>query len=319
MNTLELRNRLEAGGVALFDLDNRIKFRLTGGDRVRYLNGQVSQNVQRIAASAHGTASPGCVMNAKGKMNALVWISADAEALYLDADPLTPEYHDELAMRLERYIISDDAELTDCTEELGLRHLLWRNAGDGAKPAWLEAWLGELPPEVTLIKATRYGREGVDLRGPKGALAALVPAPAMVPVSEPTMEVFRIEQGVPRWGAELTEATLPDEAGLADAAIDFHKGCYIGQEVISRIKSVGRVNRQLVGFVSQKVIEAGARLHLSPESAAAGEREVATVTSSAWSFTLDKAIALGYLRRGTESSHLFHGPDPVEVRTLPLI
>jgi len=316
MNTPELRKRLEEGGVALFDLGDRLKFRLTGSDRVRYLNGQVSQNVQRIAASADGAAHPGCVMNAKGKMNALVWISADAEALYLDAEPLTPEYHEELAMRLERYIISDDAELADVTGEFGLWHLFW---GETGRPEGLVAWLEALPPEIRPLRATRYGREGLDLRGPKAVLEALVPAPEMVRIDEATAEVFRIEQGVPCWGAELTEATLPDEAGLAEAAIDYHKGCYIGQEVISRIKSVGRVNRHLAGFVSQKQLEPGAKLHVSPEAAASGEREVAIVTSSAFSFTLDKAIALGYLRRGTERSPLFYGKEPVEVRSLPLV
>ncbi|HWL52215.1 MAG TPA: glycine cleavage T C-terminal barrel domain-containing protein [Chthoniobacteraceae bacterium] len=316
MNTPELRKRLEEGGAALFDLGNRLKFRLTGSDRVRYLNGQVSQNVQRIASSRDGAAHPGCVMNAKGKMNALVWISADADALYLDAEASTEEYHEELAMRLERYIISDDAELTDCTGELGLWHLFWGQTG---RPEWLAAWLETLPPEIRLLKATRYGREGLDLCGPRALVEGLNPAPEMVRVSEATEEVFRIEQGVPRWGAELTEATLPDEAGLAESAIDYHKGCYIGQEVISRIKSVGRVNRHLVGFVSDRQLEPGAKLHLSPESVAAGEREVATITSSAWSFTLDKGVALGYLRRGTERSHLFHGPERVEVRTLPFV
>ena len=74
---------------------------------------------------------------------------------------------------------------------------------------------------------------------------------------EDIAETLRIEAGVPRWGAELNEDTLPPEAGLDRAAIDYHKGCYIGQEVISRIKSVGHVNRSLTGFASAAPLAAG--------------------------------------------------------------
>src|SRR5439155_25836926 len=106
------------------------------------------------------------------------------------------------------------------------------------------------------------------------------------------VESFRIEAGIPKWGAELDENTLPQEAGLERDAIDFHKGCYVGQEVISRIKSVGHVNRHLRGFVQmdgEQPLRTGMKLFL-PE---APEKEAGSITSAAYSFGLARQAALG--------------------------
>ncbi len=324
MNTSLLRKRLreEPATVALFDLNDRLKFRLTGEDRVRYLNGQVSQDVKRLAARPQAGAQPGCVMNAKGKMNALLWISATDGALRLDADPLDDDYREELAMRLERYIISDDAELSDETEERGLLHLLW--SAHREEPPALREWLAG-QTGVELVPSRRYGLPGLDLLGTRETLAALAWPPEVIAVDATTAETFRIEQGVPRWGAELTPETIPVEAGLDAGAIDYHKGCYIGQEIISRIKSVGRVNRKLTGFLSATPLEPGTHLYTDATIAAAHPeggaevREAGVITSSAWSFALDKAVSLGYLRRGTDATRLHGGAQEVEVRTLPLV
>jgi len=296
MNTRELRQLLAAGSGVGFDLAARAKFQLTGADRVRYLNGQVSNDVRRLGKDA---AISACVMTAKGKMNALIWITASGEALLVDADP---ELRDDLAGRLERYIIADDVTLTDVTEDFGLLHFL-------GLPA--EAFAG-LPPEIRVSRSRRYGLDGVDLLGPASAFAG-ASLPQHERVDAETAECFRVEQGIPRWGAELDENTIPVEAGLDATAIDYHKGCYIGQEVISRIKSIGHVNWNLRGFVADAPLTPGAEL-------TAGGKVVATITSAAWSFALDKAIALGYLKRGTgEDASLLAGIVPVQARALPLI
>ena len=114
-------------------------------------------------------------------------------------------------------------------------------------------------------------------------------------LSDALLDLIRIEHGVPHWGRELDENTLPHEAGLDRTHIDFHKGCYIGQEVISRLRSVGHVNRELRGFVSAVGIPlaAGARIFSSADPA----RDLGRLTSAAFSFALDRHIALGYLRR----------------------
>ena len=135
------------------------------------------------------------------------------------------------------------------------------------------------------------------------------------------LELIRIEHGVPRWSRELDETTLPPEAGLDRTHIDFHKGCYIGQEVISRLKSVGHVNRELRGFVSTDGVPltAGARIFSAAEPA----RDLGRVTSAAFSFALDRPIALGYLRRDAAGGEFLaaapEAPDaPVRIAVHPL-
>jgi len=309
MNTRILREGLAAGRPAVFELGDRIRFRLSGSDRIRYLNGQVSNDVKRLAARPDAFA--GCLLTAKGKMNALLWISAGAEALRIDTEPGDDERREELLTRLERYIISDDAEVTDATESAGLRHVI------GSDLPALAAHFGALPEGVEAVPARRYGVPGVDLHGPREAVAAVAMPEGTLAVDAETAEAFRIEAGIPRWGAELDESTIPTEARLDEGAIDFHKGCYIGQEVISRVRSVGRVNRLLYGFVSDRRLEPG----MTPEAAqpAGGGREAARITSACWSFVLEKWVALGYLRRGIDTGVLHVGAQEVAVRELPII
>ena len=288
------------GGLA--DLSDRVEIILTGADRVRYLNGQVTSNVTKLAA---GQTQPACVTTAKGHLCAEILITAAADALHLDADPALRA---SLPARLERYIIADDVALADVTDTRALLH-----------------FLGLPPPEIpgaSCVPSRRFGRDGWDVRLPAAAFAeekaALFSArPALDPA---LLETLRIEAGLPRWGAELGEDTLPPEAGLDRTHIDYHKGCYIGQEVISRLKSVGHVNRQLTGFVSEDGTPpvAGAAI-FSPDS----DRPAGTITSVAFSFALEKPIALGYLRRGSPTGGLLARPaDPtsaeVRVAACPL-
>jgi len=305
MNTRELRSELAAGKAVLFPLRNRAVFRLGGADRVRYLNGQVSNDIRKLAA---GEARSACVMTAKGKMNAFVWVAAEPETLRVDTEGVL---RDDLAARLERYIIADDVTLSDVTDEVGLAHLL----AEGESPEALAERCRALEggSELRIDRSRRFRREGLDLCGPGAAVDAFIAAwekaGGLVADAE-TEEVFRIEQGIPRWGAELNENTIPVEAGLEELAIDYHKGCYIGQEVISRIRSIGHVNRHLRGFVSPEALPAGTVLK-------AGGKDAGIITSSAWSFALEKYVALGYLKRGTDPAQL-EGAS-LEVRSLPII
>lgn len=269
------------------DLSERVELILTGADRVRYLNGQVTSNVAKLS---NGQTQPACVTTAKGRLCAEIVITAQADALYIDAESAL---RSTLPARLERYIISDDATLTDGTDTRALLH-----------------FLGPPPPQIpggTCVPSRRFGRDGWDVRLAAPALAGKKAAhfsdrPALEPA---LVEILRIEAGIPRWGAELDEDTLPPEAGLDRTHIDYHKGCYIGQEVISRLKSVGHVNRQLTGFVSADGAPpvVGAAI-FSPDN----DRPIGTITSVAFSFALEKPIALGYLRRGSPTSGLLARP-----------
>ena len=291
---------------ALFDLGDRAQWRLLGADRVRYLNGQVTSDVRR---ANNASAQMSCVTTAKGRLCGVVFISAGPDFIRIDAEP---ELREALTGRLERYIIADDATLEDVTDEQCLFHVL--PAADGANPVQA--------PGAEVRVATRFGRAGFDILAPRSGHASLI---EMLSASHTLIpgtlaEVLRIEAGIPRWGAELSEETLPPEAGLDQTAIDYHKGCYIGQEVISRIKSVGHVNRRLAGFTAAAPLTAGMTLHpIAEPEKAAGE-----ITSAAWSFGLDTWAALGYLKRGFSDTALHaRAPDgataAVEIRDLPLV
>jgi folate-binding protein YgfZ len=265
----------EHGG--LIDLSGRSKWRLTGADRVRYLNGQVTNDIRRARPEE---AMLACVTTAKGRLCGIVFVSAAPDFLRIDSEP---ELREELTARIERYIISDDAALEDVTNEECLFHLLRAEA--------------DLPEQIDgaeIRAANRYGRAGVDIIVPQSrrelALESLAEKYALIP--DDLAEAIRIETGVPRWGAELGEETLPPEAGLDRTAIDYSKGCYIGQEVISRIKSIGHVNRQLAGFAASEPLARGMTLHDGADKPA-GE-----ITSAAWGFGSGEWIGLGYLKRG---------------------
>lgn len=248
------------------ELGPRTVLQLSGADRQRYLNGQVSNDVRKLDGENSIAA---CVTTIKGKLDALVRIIEHGDAYLIESEP---ELRESLFARLDRYIIADDCELADLSDEWRVIHLLGGAAGgaDG----------------LVSRSSERFGQPGIDLWLPAGE-----PLPSGLEIlSAEAAESLRIRNGVPMWGRELTPDTLPAEAGLDVTAIDFHKGCYIGQEVISRIKSVGRVNRKLaclrvVGEVSPgEELCAGMRL-------IDGDAQVGALTSVAGH------EALGFVKR----------------------
>ncbi|HJY53347.1 MAG TPA: glycine cleavage T C-terminal barrel domain-containing protein, partial [Candidatus Udaeobacter sp.] len=138
-------------------------------------------------------------------------------------------------------------------------------------------------------------------------------------------DVMRIEQGLPRWGRELTDEIIPIEANLEQRTIDYQKGCYIGQEVISRMKMSGQTNKRLCGLISlnNTPLQPGMKL-VAPS---ASGKEAGWITSATHSRQLDKQIALGYVRRGFNDPEATlnalsldtAGAIPVEVVSLPFL
>ena len=281
---------------ALFDLSARAKLRVSGGDVVRYLNGQITNDLRKATADSGIQAS---LLTAKGKLSAHVFVSQQSENVFLlDADS---ELREELLARLDRYIIADDVQLEDVTESFSLFHFLGEE-----KPAWAEA---------RIVAADRFGEPGWDYWCDPAMRIEAFPGP-FNSCDDDCAEVFRIERGIPRWGRELTNEIIPVEANLEACSIDYAKGCYIGQEVISRMKMSGQRNKCLCGLVSLEggSLEAGAAL------TDAG-RERGWVTSATKSERLGKQIALGFVKRGSNSpgTHLLAGQVPVEVTSLPFI
>jgi folate-binding protein YgfZ len=194
---------------------------VSGPDAERFLNGQVTQDVRSLGKRS----LPACVTDAKGRLQHHVTITAGPETgSFLIV--CRPDEAETLLARLDRYLIADDVRLEIHTGRWDLVHA---NACIG-KPVMARERAGVLSP-------------GFDLWWPAGSVPDL-PAP----LGPAEAEERRVASGIPVWGAELAEGLLPPEAGLDRDAISYRKGCYIGQEVLSRIKSAGKVNRRLTAF-----------------------------------------------------------------------
>ena len=238
-----------------------------GPDAVRFLNGQVTQDVRRLADGK--ISLPSCVTDAKGKLQFRVTMTeSDDGELWIAG---LAEWAEELEARLTRYLIADDVETSDLTGSYTLIHFL------GAAPA--------APKGVAVRAANRYGVVGTDW---------WLPVDQEIPstvswIKADELEALRIAHGVPVWGRELVAGMLPPEALLEETDISYNKGCYIGQEVISRMKSAGKVNRRLTRFVA----DAGVTWVVGPLENGVGE-----VTSISPVANGSVRYALGYVKRG---------------------
>ena len=274
-----------------FEVQSHTRFQLSGPDATRYLNGQVSIDITRLKPL---TARPACLLTAKGKLCALVQIWRDGGNLLIECDEALA---DTVQARLERYLIADDALLEPVSAPSPLHHIFG------------------IEPPAGALRINRTGLPGFDIAEKPSHLTAATPA---------QLARLRIIHCQPAWGLEITEDTLPQEARLEDTAVDFDKGCYVGQETVSRLKSVGRVNKRLHGFVGTLPanLPIPARLHpIGQPDTTAGH-----LTSTAPHFDIAQTAALGYLNRQFEDLERFGVSDEqgsplgeVERRVFPIL
>jgi len=264
------------------ELSERAKFRITGTDRLRFLNGQITNDLRKAGEIS---AIEACILNAKGKIDAHIFLFASGESFLVDA---AADLRETLKVRLERYVIADDVQIEDVTDQFSLFHVLSRQS-----PALESGWT---------VSVRRFAEPGWDIWVDAAQHGALLQELSLrwTLCDSDTAEVIRIEQGIPRWGRELTEEIIPVEANLEQRTIDYQKGCYIGQEVISRMKMSGQTNKRLCGLISVDDTPLQPGMKLVPPSAPG--KEVGWITSAARSETIGKEIALGYVKRGFNSA-----------------
>src|SRR5579875_2010643 len=307
----------------LFDFSFRAKFVLTGRDRAKFLHRIVSNDVKSLAP---GQGVYATLLNAQGQILADLRIYAAHDRLLVDTDA---DLRTKAMSILRRYIIGDQVQI-EPVDTCAL-------AFEGPQAAGLlEKTLHvDLPPlkefehfatnfggfPVRVVRVNNTGEEGYELWvGPKGmmgvwgAACGQAPSYGMLPCGTEALESLRIEAGIPRYGSELGEDTLPLEANLMNA-LSFTKGCYIGQEIVERARSRGHVNWKLVGLFVDAM-----------EAPAAGEKilregkEVGEITSACVSPTLGRPLAMGYIRKEASEPGmkvtLASGPK-AEVTTMP--
>jgi tRNA-modifying protein YgfZ len=300
-----MTQRSETERVLFLDLSARAKLRVTGADRFRFLNGQITNDLRKANETV---AIEACVLNAKGKLNAHIFVTVVGEGFLIDAEA---ELRETLRARLERYVIADDVQIEDVTDEFSLFHVLM-----------------ERPPargSGRIVSGRRFSAAGSDVWSDSARHDAVQNELALACrfIDSAAADAMRIEQGLPRWGRELTDEIIPIEANLEERTIDYEKGCYIGQEVISRIKMSGQTNKRLCGLISLNNTSLQPAMKLVAPSASG--KEAGWITSATRSQQLGKEIALGYVKRGFNSPGTnlnALSPDaaiPVDVVSLPLL
>jgi folate-binding protein YgfZ len=313
----EFRALLDGCGV--YDLSWRSKIALKGSDRTRWLNGMATNNIRDLAAG-HGVYN--FLLNAQGRIQADLYAFNRGEDLLVDVEGSQRE---KVLQLFDHYIIADDVEVADISDKIaaiGLtgpesRAVLERAGIAVPELAYLQfvklTWHGQ---SVTLLTSGEEAKESWQVWvAPEHARSlwdSLVEAGAR-PAGSSALNLFRISRGIPQFGADIREKDLPQETGQT-RALNFTKGCYLGQEIVERIRSRGAVHRQFTAFlVEGDLPEAGTKILTE-------EKEVGEITSSA-DLPLPagkRAVALGYLRREAANKDLKAGSATLRSATVPM-
>ena len=299
----EFRALLETCGI--YDLHWRAKINVTGSHRVRWLNGMISNNVRDLQPG-HGVYA--FLLNPQGHIQSDLYAFDRADSLLLDMEAAQ---RDKILQWLKRYIIADDVQLTDVSDQLtalGLtgpasRQLMQRAGIDVPDLAYLQfadlSWRG-IP--TTVLHSGEEARESWQLwtaATHTGTLRDALVAAGAKPTGTDALNLFRIARGIPAVGPDIRDRDLPHETRQM-RALSFNKGCYLGQEIVERIRARGAVHRQFTAFLVE-----GTLPHPGTKIEAEG-KEVGEVTTSVVLplGSGDRPVALGYLRREAEDKEL---------------
>lgn len=294
----------ETAGV--LDLSFRSRICLTGADRVRFLHGQVTNDVNKLRV---GQGCYAALVTAKGRMESDLNIYCLQDEILLDFEPGLAE---KVSQRLEKFIVADDVQMVEVAPHYGLLSVQGPKAETAVRALEIfseipgkpfqslkisDAMLGE----IYLVNQPRIGLAGLDLFVPLNSLGAV--ADKLIAAAKSiggraagwdALEIARIEAGIPRFGLDMDETNIPLECGIEARAVSYSKGCYIGQEVINRIHTIGHVNKELRGLRLPGDLKSfparGDKLFYQ-------DKEVGYITSAVKSPTLSAIIALGVVRR----------------------
>ena len=308
--------------VALFTLTGRTQIEITGKDRVSFLHNFCTNHIKGL------TTGQGCeafVTSIKGRILFHVLVFAAEGSLWIETEPGQGAA---LIAHLDRYVITEDVQFTDRTEELGQLYLSGSESDTVLQRVLPEPI--ELPPNPGqawlpggMVRRFAFGSApGYSLVMPRAEEAAWrwnIVDEGAVEAPHSLFEALRIEAGFPKHGVDLSEDHLAQEANRTKLAISFTKGCYLGQEPIARIDALGHVNRSLCGVVTQEPADfpAGTEVFVTREA----PTPAGLLTSAAvWPLT-QRGLGLGMLRReiARDGCECYVGPTriPARVRLWP--
>jgi folate-binding protein YgfZ len=276
------------GGVGLIDLSTRGRISVSGSEAVMFLNGLITNDLKTLGENRWMSAA---FPNVQGRLLAAVRVMRRADDMLLDTEAVT---HEKVLKIIERFTLAGDFRVADLTQ--ATRHVSFQ--GRGASELVEKTYgVKDLPRDgvsendgVTIVRATHTGEDGFDVitaHGPMDTFGA-------TPVSERVEEILRIEAGIGRYGRDMDESNVVTETNLDDA-VSYTKGCYLGQEIIVRIKHRGHVAKKLTGVAfeprqNSDIIEAGAVIKSTED------KDIGRITSLTFSPKLQTTVALGYVR-----------------------
>jgi aminomethyltransferase len=261
-------------GAGLIDLSSRGRIRVTGEDRARLLHALSTNHIERLAP---GQGCYAFFLNAQGKILADANILCFADYLLLDTEP---EMREALRRHIEKYVIAEDVTLEDT--ELTVFGVEGPRAADAMAAAGApvpgEDYAHAAWDDAVVARISHTGAPGFRIWVPRPQQDEAV-ARLGLPLATPEeARIVRLEHGKPRYGEDITDVTLPQESEQMHA-VSFNKGCYLGQEIVERIRARGQVHRRLE------------RLEYEP-----GHPPDAQITSEVYSPALGRMVGLGYVR-----------------------
>jgi folate-binding protein YgfZ len=270
-------------GVSLsgvFDRSERGKLALTGAGAKEFLQGQVTNDVESLTP---GTGCYAAFLTPKGKMLGDLRVLDAGDELLLDCERVTLQ---ELFNMIRRFSIGFDVQLHKRTLECGSVSVIGPDLVEGVPQVEHSHVVVSL--DGASARAIRTD-VGIDLLYDAGEAEAVKAALGLPELTEAEVELLRIEHGRPRYGVDLDDTVIPQEAGLNERAVSFTKGCYVGQETVARLHYRGKPNRSLRGLRLSDAVAAGTGLTF-------GDRPVGQITSVACSPTFG-SIGLALVRR----------------------
>ena len=294
-------------GAGLIDLSSRGRFLVSGSETIQFLNGLITNDMKTLDENRW---MPAAFPNVQGRLIASVRVARYKDDLtdkkigptfLLDTEATT---HSNVLKTIERFTLAGDFRVSDVTALTALLSVQGKRSAEIVRSVLGDAVV-EIPRDgvaqtewrqepVTVLRATHTAEDGFDIEVPgehgRTLWDALESAGAE-PFGVNALNVLRIEAGIPRYGIDMDETNVVTETGLDDS-VSYTKGCYIGQEIIARIKYRGHVAKKLSGLIFDQAarVEQGAKIR------AADDKEIGRLTSVTYSPHLGRTIALGYVK-----------------------
>lgn len=324
------------GLIGLIDLSSRGRMLVSGTEAIQFLNGLITNDMKTLAENSW---MPAAFPNVQGRLIAAVRVirlkddqsgTNSGPTFLLDTEAAT---HERVFKTIERFTLAGDFRVNDITNETAHLTLQGKKAAQivssvvGKEAAGLAPYAAiktdGQQTDVTVVHVTHTAEDGFDLivNSDQASILwnALTNAGAR-PVGYNALEILRIEAGLPRYGQDMDETNVVTEAAL-DTAVSYTKGCYVGQEIIARIKYRGHVAKKLSGLMFDEAVtvEAGALIKSN------NNKEIGRITSAVYSPHLGRSVALGYLKydyiASNTSVRVVTGDDevPAQVTELPFV